>query len=195
MLVLAGAAVGASRCIELKEGWRESPTLYAAVVGGPGTTKTPALKAVKAPFEGRELEFARRFRGEYREYKGRSELFEQQRKARKKQPEQAESAETTTRELELDRPLPPVLRRCLTTDATTEAMALLLSENPHGIALVRDELVAWTRSMNMYRKGKGTDREFYLSAWSSSPIRIDRKMNREAGPIAFRTHSFQLSAA
>jgi hypothetical protein len=184
MLVLAGAAVGASRCIELKEGWKESPTLYAAVVGGPGTTKTPALKAVKAPFEARELELGKRFRGEYREYKERSELFEQQRKVRKKQPEQAESAETTTLEVELDKPLPPVQRRCLTNDATTEAMAILLSENPQGIALVRDELVAWTRSMNMYRKGKGTDREFYLSAWSSSAIRIDRKMNREAGPIA-----------
>jgi hypothetical protein len=69
----------------------------------------------------------------------------------------------------------PVLERCLTNDATTEAVGELLSDNPRGLLLARDELLAWTRSMNMYRKGQGADRQFYLSTWSGTAIRIDRK--------------------
>jgi hypothetical protein len=81
------------------------------------------------------------------------------------------------------RPERPVLRRCITNDATTEAIAVLLSENRRGLALVRDEAVGWTRSMNQYRRGKGTDRQFYLSAWSGTAIRLDRKSNADGRPI------------
>jgi hypothetical protein len=62
LLVIAGAAIGGSRVIEAKRGWREASCLYAALVGDPGTTKSPALKLVTAPFEGiqrrLEAEFA-----------------------------------------------------------------------------------------------------------------------------------------
>jgi hypothetical protein len=59
MLVVAGAAIGGSRVLEVKPGWREAPCLYAAVVGDPGTTKSPALKAVLGPFEERQRELER----------------------------------------------------------------------------------------------------------------------------------------
>jgi hypothetical protein len=49
LLAVAGAAIGASRALEIKQGWRERPCLYAAVIGPPGSAKTPALKAVAAP--------------------------------------------------------------------------------------------------------------------------------------------------
>jgi hypothetical protein len=81
------------------------------------------------------------------------------------------------------KPRRPVRRRCLTNDATTEAIAVLLSENPRGVALVRDELVAWTLSMNLYRGGQGPDRQFYQSTWSGTPIRLDRKSNPDGRPI------------
>ena|ERR1700677_4974495 len=43
LLTIAGAAIGASRVLEIKPGWRERPCLYAAVIGPPGSAKTPAL--------------------------------------------------------------------------------------------------------------------------------------------------------
>jgi hypothetical protein len=49
LLTVAGAAIGASRTLELKPGWRERPCLYAAVIGPTGGEKTPALKRVVAP--------------------------------------------------------------------------------------------------------------------------------------------------
>jgi hypothetical protein len=63
MLVLAGLAIGATRRVALKAGWAESACLYAAVVGSPGTTKSPVLKAVVAPVEARQ----RRLEAEYDE--------------------------------------------------------------------------------------------------------------------------------
>jgi hypothetical protein len=61
LLVLAGAAIGATRVLEVKPGWREAPCLYAAVVGDPGTTKSPALKAVMVPFEERQRELEQEY--------------------------------------------------------------------------------------------------------------------------------------
>jgi hypothetical protein len=69
----------------------------------------------------------------------------------------------------------PVLERCLTNDTTTEAVAELLRDNPRGLLLAREELVGWTRTMNLYNKGRGADRQFYLQTWSATAIRIDRK--------------------
>jgi hypothetical protein len=68
MLVLAGAAIGGSRVLEVKPGWREAPCLYGAVVGDPGTTKSPALKAVMAPFEERQRELEREYEQKREKY-------------------------------------------------------------------------------------------------------------------------------
>ena len=180
MLALAGAAIGATRKIELKSTWRESATLYAAVVGHPGTTKSPALRSVAEPVEERQRELESRFRRDLAGYKEESGRREEAKKAAKRSPpsdgEEAQSVPSS-------KPRKPVLRRCVTNDATTEAVAVLLSDNPRGVALIRDELVAWTRSMDQYRGGRGADRQFYLSTWSGTPIRLDRKSNPDGLPV------------
>lgn len=48
-LAVLGAAVGGSRCLEVRPGWHELPCLYTAIVADPGAKKTPALKAVMRP--------------------------------------------------------------------------------------------------------------------------------------------------
>jgi hypothetical protein len=54
-------------------------------------------------------------------------------------------------------------------------------DNPRGVALIRDEPTAWVDAMGEYKKGKGADRQAYLSMWAGEPIRIDRK--NEAEPV------------
>jgi hypothetical protein len=83
----------------------------------------------------------------------------------------------------LDGPRKPVLQRIVSSDTTVEALCLILSENGRGLLLKRDELVAWVRGMDMYRKGKGTDRQFYMSAYSGAPFVLDRKSNAGRIPI------------
>ena len=69
----------------------------------------------------------------------------------------------------------PSTESAWTTDVTVECLGDLLHQHPKGVLLSRDELTGWVKSMNQYKKGKGADREFYLSAWCSSPIRVDRR--------------------
>lgn len=66
-------------------------------------------------------------------------------------------------------------RRTWTADVTVEQLAGLLAANPRGLLLLRDELSAWVKSMNAYKQGKGADRQFYLSVWGGSPVKVDRK--------------------
>ncbi len=50
---------------------------------------------------------------------------------------------------------------------------------------MRDELAAWVKSMDQYKAGgKGSDRQFWLSAWSNSYVGVDRKSQEE--PLMIR---------
>ena len=66
------------------------------------------------------------------------------------------------------------MSRIITSDPTTEALALILADNPRGLTVAPDEMTRWIMSMDQYRGGKGGDRPFYLSAWNSEPVFIDR---------------------
>ena len=68
----------------------------------------------------------------------------------------------------------PKMARAWLNDATVEALARRLAENPRGCLLWRDELSGWAQSMNSYKGGKGSDRQFFLSLWSSMATAVDR---------------------
>lgn len=158
MLVLAGTVIGNSWEIELKGGWREGPNLYAAIVGDPGSKKTPSMKlALRAIHQIQE-----RLHGDYRAAKAAHE-------------EEMALWERTPKKERGAPPVAPKFQHVWTSDSTTEALAEMLSD-AKGLVLFRDELVGWVRSMDAYRSGgKGADRQHYLSMWSRSAIKIDRK--------------------
>lgn len=49
LLACLGAAIGRTRVIEVKPGWRESTLLWTVVVGRPGTAKSPAFELATQP--------------------------------------------------------------------------------------------------------------------------------------------------
>jgi hypothetical protein len=165
ILAIGGLAIGQTRNIEVKSSWTESASLYAAVVGPPGSTKSPALKQVMEPVEQIQLEWEDEYNREMEELN------------LARQPAAFGPPGSDTQEE------PPPMRRCLTTDATCEAFATLLADNPRGMGLIRDEIVGWTKYMHMYMTGKDGDREFYMSAHAGSSIWIDRKGNAKGKPI------------
>ena len=63
-----------------------------------------------------------------------------------------------------DPPCPPVLRRLTANDATFEAMHQMMSENPSGILVIRDELTGWLSQLD--RAGREGERAFCLQAWN-----------------------------
>ncbi len=171
-LTMLGSAIGNSRVIEPKKGWREGAAIYAAVISDSGEKKTAAIAVATDPahklqnrlnkdHERKLDEFAR----EEREYKT------EEREASK----QGVVAPPPPRE--------PVAERIHVNDTTTEALISLLKENPRGVLQERDELVGWVKSFDQYKGGgKGADRQVYLSMYSNRPISVDRKGQRE--PLA-----------
>jgi len=160
-----GCAIGNSRRVKLKEGWDEGAALYAAVVADPGDKKTPAYKVAVQPSVKREA----KLRSDYQEKKD-----EYQRELREYEVDKADARKDGV--AAPPPPEAPARHRVLVEDTTIEALARILDTNPRGVFVVRDELAAWKRSMDQYRSGgKGTDRQFWLSAWSNSYASVDRK--------------------
>ena len=54
-----------------------------------------------------------------------------------------------------------------------------MNQNPRGLALVQDELSGWVNGMNQYKGHRGSDVQFYLTAWSGGYYAVDRKNLKE----------------
>lgn len=78
-----------------------------------------------------------------------------------------------------EKPVPPLRKRVVTNDTTTEALAVIMNENRRGVMRFVDELTGFIRSMNAYRSGRGMDRQFYLTCWSGGTAQVDRKTQDE----------------
>ena len=71
-------------------------------------------------------------------------------------------------------PEAPPIRALVIDDATMEATASRLADNPGGLILANDELIGWIRAFDKYRSG-GDDREKWLRIYDGDAIKIDRK--------------------
>ncbi len=160
MLATAGAAIGQSVNVRLKRGWTEAPLLYAAVVGDPGAAKTPAIRAAVRPL----VAIDERLRVESMEAR---ERWAEAKKAH----DRDESAPPPG-------PEPPQLR-AVVKDITRESLCIVMRDNPRGVLCATDELTAWVGSFDQY-KGKGTDRQFWLSLYTGDAVSVDRKGGRES---------------
>jgi hypothetical protein len=168
MLSTLAGAIGNSHVVEIKKGWIEGAVLYIAVVGDPGSKKTPALKVAIAPAKERQVALQRAFREAMNEYHAEVRQWQLDKK----------------RAGENDEPAPPppeqpVLQRTIVSDTTVEALAELLQENLRGLNCIRDELAGWWRSMDQYKGGKGSDRQVWLEIWSTGFFLVDRKGRKE----------------
>lgn len=158
VLGVTSVALGRKYSISPKAGHREYAIFFMAVVGDPGQKKTPAYKQVMRPVFTKQKEYSIHYRKEMLAYEAEMEVWKE---ARKEDPG-------------LERPVKPILHRILASDATMEALGTLLEENPIGLLLHYDELLAWINGCNQF-KGKGNDHQKFLSLWSGTDIQIDRK--------------------
>ncbi len=173
MLAALAAAIGNTHRIALKRGWHESVNLWTAIVGESGTMKTPAFKlAMKATRKAQAAAFKEHAaaRGEYEAAHLR---YEVEVAAWKKQAGRGHGDAGDPP----DKPAPPIARRFMVSDTTTEALAPILLGNPRGVMLCRDELAGWLASFDRYAKsGKGGgDSAHWLSMHNGEALTIDRK--------------------
>jgi hypothetical protein len=166
MLAVAGAAIGQSVNLRLKRTWIEAALLYILHVARPGRTNTPAIKTVMGPL----AEIDRESRKQSQEAR---EAWEAAKKAHAKDPDNCPP------------PGPePLQLRSVVRDVTRESLVVVLKDNPRGVLADPDEATAWVASFNEY-KGKGADRQFWLSNWSSVAVSVNRKGGRESTHVPY----------
>jgi len=179
VLAAMGAAIGTRRCLEVKPGWEEHPAIYAAVVAKPGGCKSPAQALALAPLYAIQEDLHQKFLASLMEEQppqsaAESESGEVVTGAGTRAKKEGQGPKVCKQEKAASKPRRRAVSQLIATDATVEALSLLLRENPHGICYAQDELTALTGGFNRYRKGLGSDREFFKSSWNCTPVVIQR---------------------
>jgi len=170
MLATLGTAIGNSRVVELKPGWEEKAVIFATVIGDPGAKKSPAAKVATKPAKRQQIQLRNRYQEKREAYE--REMLEHEKDKR----ELRKMGESDPKP-----PEAPVMERTVVDDTTVEALTRVLKESERGVLVAKDELAGWLRGMDQYKAGgKGSDRQFWLSAWNSDAITVDRKGEPEA---------------
>jgi hypothetical protein len=76
-------------------------------------------------------------------------------------------------------------------DITVEKLAVVLQENPGGVAVCRDELAGWLSGFDQYKASQGADENRWLEIWNGQWLTVDRKSSDE--PIRIRWPSVSVA--
>lgn len=182
---VAGASlIGGKRYVSPWGGWSEACILWGACVGDPSTNKSPALDSVVNPFRRIEADHTQAHAEALLQYEATVERAKAESAAwvENVKTAQKDGLGTPSKPVEAVIPDEPVRRRLVVQDATPEAVGSILSGNPSGTMMLRDELAGWLQSFDRYSPG---GREFWLEAYGGRPLTIDRKGNKAPISIGF----------
>lgn len=160
------SAIGNTHRIALKRGWTEPAIVWTAIVGDSGTAKSPALELGLRPIRKRQHDAMKEHAEAMKQHADALAMHERDaahwKRSKSDTPPPA-------------KPEAPIADRCWTDDATTEALAVLLQQNPRGLLMVRDELAGWF-NFDRYAGGKGGgDAAKWLEMFGGRPMVVDRK--------------------
>lgn len=178
LLATASGVIGNARWASPWVDWKEPPTLWVMLVGEPSSGKSPALDAVLEPLAEIEAVLKAAYAKDITAWRGEGEIAAialQQWKVALKSAMESGTAMPPKPAMAEDKPQ-PVQQRIRVTDVTIEKVAVMLSDLPRGLLLVRDELTGWLGSMERYSSGGG-DRPFWLEAYGGRSYSVDRKSN------------------
>lgn len=153
----ASVAIGNTHSVEVKVNWEESAILFLSLVGSPGVNKTHPLSFAMEPLVDRDIQANVKYKKAMFEYNRIVEMSKQER----------------VDNGILDIPPEPKCEKFIVSDITPESLISILEDNPRGIALYIDELASWFNNFNRY--SKGSEEQFWLMAYSASPIQVTRK--------------------
>jgi len=184
LLASVAGLTGAGVLVQPTPGWHEPLVLWLALVGNPSAGKSPALSTSKRLLDAIEGELRASDDERQREH---ATKIEQARLMAEKWKEECEAA----MERGAPAPIKPaeaafnepfIARQIIVADATVESLADVVSGNPCGVVLWRDELAAWLGNLGRY--SNGSDRPHYLEAWAAAGVTINRKSR--SGPLHLR---------
>ena len=154
LLFAVSVAIGNTREIMVKKGYKSTAVLYMSIVGSPGSGKSHPLHWALKPIKQRD-------NISYKEYEDKKKEYDAWVGLNKKEKKNTETIEK------------PFWSQHLITDFTPEALSEIHKHNIRGLGVHSDELTTWINNFNRYNKG--SEEQFWLSAWSLSPITVQRK--------------------
>jgi putative DNA primase/helicase len=153
--------------------WEVVSNLWGATIGRPGQKKTPAANEATRFLEWLQAKALEDHAVAEKEAELDKRLNEVQSNALKDRLKKAAAkgaSRDELREIELKNCSPAeggaTLKRYLVNEATVEALGVILSENPRGVLVNRDELTGWLHSLD--KQGREMDKAFYLEAFNGT---------------------------
>lgn len=174
-LVLISSLIGSGCGVmpKLYDTWTVVPNLWGGIVGDPSTLKSPSLKEAL----GLLVALDKKAREDYEDALAKHQIDKEwvtlqqeaiksdfKKKAKTTKLTQIEEGQFKSQLLDIAISEPPYCKRYIANDTTIEKIHELLSRNPRGILLNRDELVGLLESWE--KEGRETDRAFYLESWN-----------------------------
>ncbi len=175
VLSIAGSVLGNARWPLVWDGWAEPPVLWSVVIGNPSANKSPGLDAVLVPLKKAERRMREKAQGEVDEWRDKAEVAKLAEAAWRETVKAAIKGgeEPPSRPTSADPGPEPVMPRLAVSDTTVERLAVIVSKQPRGTLLARDELAGWLQGMTRY-SGGGSDRPFWLEAYGGRGYTVER---------------------
>ena len=152
-----------------KDNWIVFPNLWGMEIGRPSLMKSPPMKETLVPIRRMTAEALEQYEKDVAEYIIAQDLHGISIKLAKDKIVKAMKAGDDPGDLQeqfasLQPPEKPKRRRYTVNDVTVEALGEILSANPNGVILERDELMGFLKSLE--RAGQEGARAFFLETWT-----------------------------
>lgn len=172
LVTTLGSLVPAGNRLQMRQldtEWTVKPILWTAIIGPPGSNKSATINAAMGPVQKLQSAWRKSFAAD--EHKRKADETRRA-SAAKAKPESADQVFEGEAEA-----AKPRFRQKIYNDATTEALAVALCENPEGLLYHADELAGWLAGMDAYRAKGGKDRAFWLQAKEGGDFTVNRKLS------------------
>ena len=157
VLTTAGALIGNSCKVQIKNTWKENCILWTAIVSESGSMKSPIMNFCTEPLVKLETELAEKHVLKIEEWQQEKDDF---------------ASDKSNRGQQFNKPRPRRPDMILST-ATIEGVRDAFSRNPRGFILLQDELAAWVKDMTAYSSGSA--QEQWLSLQNGKFIKSNTK--------------------
>ena len=178
-LVALASLVGNTVSIRPKQrdDWRIVPNLWGALVGSPSVKKSPAQAEGTKPLARLKAAEIARYNAAVKQFKTDSVLDGADSESLKAELKKMRTKNATREERrahieksEAEATPVPILKTYSLQDATIEAQAKILENNPRGFLIDRDELPGFLKALE--KQGHEQDRAYYLEVWNGTATNI-----------------------
>jgi hypothetical protein len=183
LITALASAIPAGNTLQMRQKdphWTVKSILWIAIIGDSGSNKSATLNTAMLPLEAVETAWRTNFAMEKRAYDAEIEAKKQRGAKKEAVGSEAITREASTADDIFAGQVEPRWRRKIIKNATTEATAKLLAENPAGLLYHCDELSSMIGGMDAYKARSGADRPFWLVAKEGKGHSVDRK---SSGPL------------